>query len=28
LDVLPGVGAPASDAALTTVAARVCSQAV
>src|SRR3954451_10410465 len=28
LDVLPGVGAPPSDAALTTVAARVCSQAV
>jgi DNA-binding SARP family transcriptional activator len=28
LDVLPGVGAPASDAALTTVAARVCREAV
>jgi len=28
LDVLPGVGAPASDAALTTVAARVCAEAV
>jgi SARP family transcriptional regulator, regulator of embCAB operon len=28
LDVLPGVGAPVSDAALTTVAARVCAEAV